>query len=208
MFQFRVAGSRSEKSYASVRYIPVKGTRFDRVSAVNQFSREVVAGKYTVEEAEKELDRIEHLPGKPGLAQILASGAGAAAFCVLFGGNGTDALCAFLAGILLWVFILRAVAAGKSKMVTNIIGGMLVTTICYILKYFGVGQNLHEMIIGSVMPMIPGAAFINGIRDITDEDYLSGFVRMLDALLVFVSISIGVAVVTVLAYSLTGGALL
>ena len=64
------------------------------------------------------------------------------------------------------------------------------------------------MIIGSVMPMIPGAAFINGIRDITDEDYLSGFVRMLDALLVFVSISIGVAVVTVLAYSLTGGALL
>lgn len=205
---FLAAGSRSEKSYASVRYIPVKGTRFDRVSAVNQFSREVVAGKYTVEEAEKELDRIEHLPGKPGLAQILASGAGAAAFCVLFGGNGTDALCAFLAGILLWVFILRAVAAGKSKMVTNIIGGMLVTTICYILKYFGVGQNLHEMIIGSVMPMIPGAAFINGIRDITDEDYLSGFVRMLDALLVFVSISIGVAVVTVLAYSLTGGALL
>lgn len=205
---FLAAGSRSEKSYASVRYIPVKGTRFDRVSAVNQFSREVVAGKYTVEEAEKELDRIEHLPGKPGLAQILASGAGAAAFCVLFGGNGTDALCAFLAGILLWVFILRAVAAGKSKMVTNIIGGMLVTTICYILKYFDVGQNLHEMIIGSVMPMIPGAAFINGIRDITDEDYLSGFVRMLDALLVFVSISIGVAVVTVLAYSLTGGALL
>ena len=38
----------------------------------------------------------------------------------------------------------------------------------------------------------PGVAFTNGIRDIVDGDYLSGCVRLLDAILVFCSIAIGV----------------
>lgn len=55
------------------------------------------------------------------------------------------------------------------------------------------------------MPLIPGVAFINGIRDMAEGDYLSGAVRMLDALLVFASISIGVGSITMLFYALTGG---
>ena len=45
---------------------------------------------------------------------------------------------------------------------------------------------------GAIIPMIPGVAFTNGIRDIVDGDYLSGCVRLLDAILVFCSIAIGV----------------
>ena len=42
------------------------------------------------------------------------------------------------------------------------------------------------------MPLVPGMAFTNAIRDIADSDFLSGTVRMIDALLVFVYIAIGV----------------
>lgn len=38
--------------------------------------------------------------------------------------------------------------------------------------------------VGAIMPMIPGVAFVNAIRDIADTDFLSGLVRMIDALLV------------------------
>lgn len=41
------------------------------------------------------------------------------------------------------------------------------------------------MISGSIMPLVPGLAFTNGIRDIADGDYISGTVRMIDAVLVF-----------------------
>lgn len=202
---FLSAGGPREKMYASVNYIPVKGTRFDRLIAVNQFSREVAAGRYTIEEASAELNRIEALPGKSDLAQIIASAISSGAFSVLFGGTIRDALCAFCAGFVLYCFILKAGTAKKSKMMANIVGGMLVTSVCYLLYYAGPGQNLHQMIIGALMPLIPGVAFVNGIRDIAEGDYLSGAVRMLDAIMVFVSISIGVAVVTDLAYILLGG---
>ena len=41
------------------------------------------------------------------------------------------------------------------------------------------------------MPLVPGVAFTNAIRDIANGDYLSGAVRMLDAMLVFVCIAVG-----------------
>ncbi len=60
--------------------------------------------------------------------------------------------------------------------------------------------RLEGMIIGAIMPLIPGVAFVNAIRDIADSDFLSGTVRMIDALLVFVYIAIGVGV-TLAAYN-------
>ncbi len=64
------------------------------------------------------------------------------------------------------------------------------------------------MIIGSIMPLIPGVAFTNAIRDIADGDYISGSVRMIDALLVFFCIAMGVGMVFSLFHRLPGGVLL
>jgi uncharacterized membrane protein YjjP (DUF1212 family) len=58
------------------------------------------------------------------------------------------------------------------------------------------------------MPLVPGVAFTNGIRDIADSDYISGAVRMIDALLVFLSIAAGVGFVLSVYHRLTGGATL
>ena len=64
------------------------------------------------------------------------------------------------------------------------------------------------MIGGSVIPLVPGVAFVNGIRDIGDEDYISGSVRLLDAMLVFLCIAVGVAAVLICYGKLTGGIVL
>lgn len=202
---FLTAGLNRQKDYAAVRYIPVKGTRYDRVIEVNQLSREIEEGRCTIAQARERLDQIETMHGKSDRAQIIGSGIASAAFCVLFGGSLTDALCALPAGLVLYIFVLKASTARKSKMLQNVLGGMIVTAICYLLYYFGAGKDLHDMIIGALMPLIPGVAFINGIRDMAEGDYLSGAVRMLDALLVFASISIGVGSITMLFYALTGG---
>lgn len=84
------------------------------------------------------------------------------------------------------------VGAKLSKIVSNIFGGALVTLFCGLMSAAGIGQHLNFMIIGSIMPLIPGVAFTNAIREMADGDYISGSVRMLDALLGFVCIAIGV----------------
>lgn len=205
---FTTSGNEREEIFAKVQHIPVSGTHLDRVAAVNQLSREIEAGQLSISDVKRRLDEIKVMPGKSKVMQILASGAGSACFSYLFGGNVRDSVCAFGAGILLYLYVLFISAPRLSKIVGNIGGGALVTFICTTLYLLGIGEHLNFMIIGSIMPLIPGVPFTNAIRDIADGDYISGSVRMMDALLVFFSIAMGVGLVFGVFHRLTGGALL
>ncbi len=198
---FITAGSEKEGYFAKVQHIPVSGTHLNRVAAVNQLSREMENGRYTIRQLYAALESIKAMPEKKKATQILASGVGSAAFCCLFGGNGWDMAAALFAGTILYSYVLFVSAPRLSRIVGNIGGGALVTFICACFYLLGLGDHLNFMIIGSIMPLIPGVAFTNGIRDIADGDYISGSVRMLDAILVFFSIAIGVG----MAFSLMGG---
>ena len=100
---FITAGNEKESVYAQVRHIPVRGAQLDRVAAVNQLSREIVEGRYTIEEVREQLKRIETMPRKTKRMQVLASAVGSACFCVMFGGSFRDCLGAFIAGFLLYI---------------------------------------------------------------------------------------------------------
>jgi uncharacterized membrane protein YjjP (DUF1212 family) len=205
---FTTSGNEREEIFAKVQHIPVSGTHLDRVAAVNQLSREIEAGLVSLKEVRLRLDEIKIMPGKSKSMQIFASGVGSACFCYLFGGNIRDGACAFVVGVLLYLYVLFISAPKLSKIVGNIGGGALVTFICTSLYLLQIGEHLNYMIIGSIMPLIPGVPFTNAIRDIADADYISGSVRMMDALLVFFSIAMGVGLVFGVFHRLTGGALL
>lgn len=207
-----VTGSQDRKclggQYAKVQHIPVKGVQLNKVVAVNQLSREVEEGCYSIEQVEEKLEEIRHMPGKSFPVQILASGMGSACFCYLFGGGLTDSAVAFAAGFLLYGFLLLVGSSGISKITKNICGGALVTLICIFSYRTGLGESLSHMIIGSIIPLVPGVAFTNGIRDIADGDYISGAVRLLDAILVFLCVAIGVGVMFIIYHRIFGGILL
>ncbi|XIJ23002.1 threonine/serine exporter family protein [Lacrimispora sp. JR3] len=205
---FTTAGNEREEIFAKVQHIPVSGTHLDRVAAVNQLSREIEAGSVDLEEVKRRLKEIRVMPGKSKTMQIVASGVGSACFCYLFGGNLRDSGAAFLTGILLYLYVIFISAPRLSKIVGNIGGGALVTFACTTFYLLKIGEHLNYMIIGSIMPLIPGVPFTNAIRDIADGDYISGSVRMLDALLVFFSIAIGVGMVFGVIHQLIGGTLL
>ena len=205
---FLTADSNSDQNFAWVRHIPLSATRLDRVTAVNQLSREIEHGFYTPEEAYQKLQDIQQMPAKRNLCQILASGVGSGCFCYLFGGDPVDCIVAFIAGLLLYVYLLCVVKGQLSKIATNISGGMFVTFIAVLIYQLGLGHHLSEIIIGSIIPLVPGVAFTNGIRDIADQDYIAGAVRMLDALLVTFSIAMGVGLVMIGYHHFVGGAIL
>lgn len=192
---FVTAGNAREEIFAKVQHIPVSGSHLNRVAAVNQLSREIAQGRYTVEEVRRRLEEIRHMPGKTKRMQVLGSGIGSGAFCYLYGGTLGDCGAAFIAGALLYVFVLYVSGPHLKKMMSGISGGAVATVVSMILYELGVGQHLDRMIIGSIIPLVPGVAFTNAIRDIADENYIAGSVRMLDALLVFFCIAMGVGLV-------------
>ncbi len=205
---FLTAGNGNEPFYAKVQHIPVSGARLDRVAAVNQLSREIEEGAYSPREVKQKLDEIERMPEKATGIKLLASAVGSGCFCCMFGGSLLDCLGAFLTGFLLYAYVLKLSAPHLSKIIGNIGGGALVTVLCMLLCRIGLGESMNYMIIGSIMPLVPGIAFTNGVRDIADGDYIAGSVRLLDAILVFVCIAAGVGLVITTYHGLTGGRLL
>ena len=205
---FVSAGDGDEPLFARVKHLPVRSGRLDWVCAVNQLSREIEKGSYTVEQAREELAKIRQMPGKSIRMQVFAGGVGAGAFCCLFGGDWLDMLAAAFVGILLQLFMIYISDRYLSKIVGTMCGGGFITCMCIILYRLGLGHNLSNMIIGSVMLLVPGLAFVNGIRDIANSDYLSGAVRILDALLRFICIAIGVGVLFMVYHAIFGGTIL
>lgn len=205
---FVTSGSRVEEYFAKVQHIPVSGSHLNRVAAVNQLSREIEEGRYTVEEVRQHLEQIRNMPGKSRHMQVFASGVGSGAFCLLYGGSLIDCAGAFVAGLVVYLFVLFVSTPYMTKMVSGIAGGAVATLTCLILYLLGVGEHLNQMIIGSIIPLVPGIAFTNAIRDVADENYIAGSVRMLDALLVFFGIAMGVVMMFTVYQRLTGGALL
>ena len=125
--------------------------------------------------------------------------------CLLAGGGPVDSIAAFVAGLLLYIYVLKISVPYLSKIVGNIFGGMLVVLMSLACYHIGLGINLSYMISGTIMPLVPGVAFTNGIRDIANGDYISGAVRLLDAILIFLCIAIGMGAVFMVYHTLTGG---
>lgn len=196
--------------YANVKHIPLSAAHLDRVAAVNQLSREIEEGKYTSAQAIDELHKIQNMPEKPIAAQVLASGIGSACFGYLFGGSLWDSFAAFFVGSLLWILlcILSRRKKRTTKIMLNLGGGMFLTIMAIILYRIGIGDNLNHIVIGSIIPLVPGVAFTNAIRDIANEDYISGIVRMVDALLIAFCIALGVGIVFTVYHRMIGGVVL
>ena len=194
--------------FADVRHIPVHGARLDKVAGVNQLSREMEKGRYTPKELLEELKKVRTLPEKPRWLQVLASGIGSGCFCYLFGGGYSDCIGSLIAGLFLYLFFLFVEKGKLKKLMHAIVGGALVTCVCYVCYYAGIGDSLNHMIVGAVIPLVPGVAFTNGIRDIGNEDYIAGTVRLLDAMLVFFGIAAGVGGMMMILRGLFGGGML
>ncbi len=175
-----------------IKHIPLSIVHLGRVTAVNQLSREITQGMYTIDEAFDKLQEISKLPAASNTMQTLAAGIGSACFCYIFGGSMYDSLIAFLAGLCLYPFLLFRGTKNMSKVLRNILGSMLVTMISFILYSLGFGNNIDKIIIGSIIPLVPGVAITTSIRDYFNGDYLSGTIHLTDAILIALCIAIGV----------------
>lgn len=199
-----------EEAYTKVKQVPLSSTHLGIVAEVNALSREISAGNVGVEEAYHRLEKIDNMPPVRGYLQVLAAGMGSGVFGYLLGASVTESIIAFFIGCILYIWVLKAKKHNMSKIIVNIVGGVIITVLAILalhLPFLG-NIKMDGMIIGSIMPLVPGLAFVNAIRDIADSDFLSGTVRMIDALLVFVCISVGVGATLSVYNSLIGGMVL
>lgn len=203
---FITAENQEGEIYASVKHIPIQSAKLHRIAAVNQLSREIAEGKYTPQEAIWQLERIKTMPEKKTLTKMLAAGVGSGWFCYILGGHLTDMLAAFLSGFLLYVILtlLQKREKETSKIVVNLIGGFSVSLFSVLFYNMGLGYAPGTILVGSIMPLVPGVSLVNAIRDFAEGNYIGGGVRFLDALMVALGVSLGVGMMYILYFRFTG----
>jgi uncharacterized membrane protein YjjP (DUF1212 family) len=54
--------------------------------------------------------------------------------------------------------------------------------------------NPEIIIIGSIMPLVPGIPITNAIRDTLQGDYMSGTARAVEAFVISIGITIGIGI--------------
>ncbi len=193
------------RDYLRVRNVHLYSTDLGKIDRINTLSRRLEGGGVSPSEAYAELERIEALPHHSVLLRLLASGVASGAICYMFGGSAIDLLSSFAVGFVYYILAIVLDETKLSRLLTNIICGFAIAVSAYGLRFCGVDADVDMVIIGAIMPLVPGVSFTNAVRDLASGDYISGTVRMTDALIVAVGIAVGVGSVVGLLGFLPGG---
>ncbi len=200
---FITVDEKGDSPISCVRNIPSWSVDLGKIAELNKLSRDICAGKCSIDKAEKKLENIKAMNPKSPLPQMLATGVGSGAFCYIFGGKIVDAVVAIVIGFILKWFLDQTSKRKVSKFITHIIGSVVVTIIAVTCHQFIAVLLVDKVIIGSIMILVPGVALTTSIRDFFGGDYLSGSIHLIDALLTAVCIATGVGV-AIKAFALIG----
>ncbi|OIJ14450.1 hypothetical protein BKP35_06770 [Anaerobacillus arseniciselenatis] len=166
----------------------------NKVALVNQVSREFVIGEITSEEAHDKLKDIYRTPLNYPIWLIhFASGIAGGGFSYLFGGGIKDTLPAFIAGVTASVFLIEVEKYLKVKFFAEFIAAFVGGTVAIALVFLGIGTNLNQIIIGTLMPLVPGVPLTNAVRDLMSGDLVAGVSRGAEATITSLSIATGIA---------------
>lgn len=191
---FASAGSATLGSASlRLRRVRHRDLNLARVSAVNQFSRSLVANPAPLAEAHSQLATIAATPPQyTTLTQRVAGGLAGAVATFLLGGTPNDLIPGLAANLLVQVTLALAGALGLPGLLANFGGAALSSATAF--AFYAAGWPLHIdlVIAGGLIALAPGLAFTGAIRDGISGDLLSAAARGLDALLSATALAGGV----------------
>lgn len=137
---------------------------------------------------------------------LLISAMTTASFAVMLDGGIHDTWISFVCGLLLGVVTELLAKSTFSVVSVNFVGGIVITLTAVLFTNLIGRGSVDIIIISSAMPLLPGLATLNALRDLMHGDLVSGNARLLKALLIGISIAAGVGL-TLSAYISLGGVL-
>lgn len=183
------------KVFSSMKRIKLLGINLDKISKVNDFSRQFVQGNIDFENSYEILKKINAESGYSERLRIISLSLVGFGFTMMFGGSVRAGLCSILV-VFIEVLTLFKLKEYKLQMFGNaLIGALVASSVTCILMKLGIAEDLDKIIIGSIMPLVPGMSITNSIRDLMSGDTLSGMSGIMMAILIAVAIALGVGIV-------------
>ena len=182
--------------YTFMKVIEGRSINLNKIDLLNDFSRRFVSQTdMSIDDAIEELKNLEDKSPHTQRAVNIWTAIGSSSFAVLVGGD--NALTFMLTLI---TSVMAMTTYNEVKKISNIpVFATLVSSI--IIGHCGVGlveikilDTPKMLIVGSIMPLLPGVPFIKAIRDLVSGELMSGVGRAIDAGIIATAIAVGVGI--------------
>lgn len=175
-----------------MRRIGHHGNNLDAVEKYNSISRKICSEHPSPDIAAEWVHNVHtSVQRYPLFILLLGSFLVGCGFAIIFGGSWRDSICAGICGI-----VVGLVNSLMDRLKVNPFFGIIIASFSMsILAYFASTRNLIDSadatIIGTLMLLVPGLLFTNGLRDIIYGDTNSGTNRIMQVFLIAAAIALG-----------------
>ncbi|MBE1446928.1 threonine/serine exporter family protein [Paenibacillus sp. OAS669] len=173
-----------------------RSTDLRKVTLVNDISRKISAGELTASEAYEKLQDIDAAKiAYPVWVQVIAAALASGCFLIMFQGIWQDVLPAVISGGFGFAFLVQIQRWIEIKFFAEFLSSLMIGALSSYFVKLGIGHQLDTIIIGSVMPLVPGLLITNAVRDLMAGHLVSGMSKGAEAFLTASAIGAGIALV-------------
>ena len=179
------------ESFTQMRRVLEIKKNMERIRACNALSREICQEPADPEQFRQRLTAIEerepYLSWQTCLIYMMAS----AAMTMFFGGGIADSAASAVAATALYFSGRLMDLARIQNFVTAYIEAFMVGAVICLLMALGLGEDYGVISMGNIMLMISGSGLMTSVRDMINNDLLSGIMGFLSAVLGAAAIALG-----------------
>lgn len=191
---FATISDPSAETITVTKRVKSRGNNLKQISFANEVSRQYCSGALSLDEAYETIMEgcsWEYTPFMSMIGVVLI----VTTYPMLLGGTLVDCMISFLAAVFVAAAIYAADRMRFHPFLKDFAVAFLAGTI-YLLfqRYLPFPVHQDAVVIACIMPLVPGVAITNAIRDTLNGDYVSGTARAVEAFIKALSIALGVGV--------------
>jgi uncharacterized membrane protein YjjP (DUF1212 family) len=171
-------------------------TDLKKVTLVNNISRQINSGEVDLKEASRLLKEIDDSNITYSIIiRILAAAVASGCFTIMFNGSWIDFIPSFISGGLGYFSAVYLHKLVPIRFFSEFLASFFIGLSAYLCVRFWIGNELDKIIIGAVMPLVPGVLITNAVRDLMAGHLVSGLSKGAEAFLTAFAIGSGIAVI-------------
>ena len=177
-----------------IRRIKERSVNLKRIEMINSFSRDLQKKTILYNDAVNILSQIQIEKGSGFTAGLIAAGATAFAFSLLFKGSIYDSIASFFISMLIFISKEKLSHAGVFHFFDYFASGIVAAGVSLLIKQVFPFLDIYKIIIASIIILLPGVAITNALKDALYGDIVSSQFRFAEAIFIAVAVGTGVAI--------------
>ncbi|WP_245835765.1 threonine/serine exporter family protein [Virgibacillus ndiopensis] len=173
-----------------------RSTDLHKIAEVNNISRMFAAGEIELKNA---LSMLESVDGDTSTfsvwLQVMAAAFVSGCFTIMFGGIWADFIPSFIVGGIAFAGMLWFERLVEIRFIAEFFASFIIGVLTLAIMDSGIGVDMDKIIIGAVMPLVPGLHITNAVRDLMAGHLVAGLSKGVEAVLTAFAIGAGIAVV-------------